>query len=92
MKARAFMLFMCYSGAKFSLNASKNFAPAFPAWCTTPEKIRIDCCLNCKKTVKKSRFFAITHLRCANKSLSRLIQQALINATRAVTDIFRHRP
>ena len=46
----------------FSLNASKNFAPAFPAWCATPEKLRIDFCLNSLKTVKKSRFYGITHL------------------------------
>ena len=41
---------------RFSLNASKNFAPTFPAWYATPEKIRIDFWPNSLKTVKKSRF------------------------------------
>ena len=43
------------------MNISKSFAPAFPAWCATLEKLRIDYGLNCKKQLKEP-FFAIKQL------------------------------
>ena len=40
----------------FCMNISQNLAPAFPAWCATLEKLRIDYGLNCKKRLKRAVF------------------------------------
>ncbi len=65
-----FPLFELYGWGKRSGIQPKTIYSEVP-------KIPIDCCLNSIKAVKKRRFYGITHLRCVNQSLSRLIQQTL---------------